>query len=542
MRSRIFEKGNCQSTETRGLRRANPASIDDSMQIMYLQKANLDEFNTIKGIKTAEMANGNIHKKCMRGTRQSILEEIEKWHLDSQAPQILWLADVAGAGKSTVAKEVMEKWRLNGRLAGRFFFSRDAEETRTPRLFFTTIAQQGLAQLDTHVRTAVATGIRKLIDPVAATLEEQCSNIFVEPIKATKTTITLVLDALDECEPQTCQQLLRVLLPQLSNLPHLRLFMTSRPETHIREELVDINHQTLSLRSDELSNSRDVEFFMKQRLRNALLSEVQVEKIIERSGGLFIWAKTVCDLLDNFRGDRNSFIDRILSTKLRQMDSIYRIALDQAIGTDKEEENMVAYMNVLSVIVAACEPVSPDTIDKLLNSSESMAIINDLRSVLECRGGDALVRFLHPTFREFLLDLIDAGRYFVDMNIAHKVIVGGCLSTMNKELEYNICKLHYDMQEREFRFKPQELSELCLQHTSSALRYSCSFWANHIILQTYPIPSSLIFSIESFFKAKLLDWIYTVAVQGSIGSAIKALRKLASLKLVSSSCHFIQPG
>jgi hypothetical protein len=521
----------------------NPVCIDNYIYVcLCLQKAQLDEFNTLKGITTAKMANGNIHKKCMRGTRQSTLEDIEKWRLDSQAPQVLWLADVAGAGKSTVAKEMMEKWKSNGCLAGRFFFSRDAEETRTPGLFFTTIAQQGLAHLDARVRTAVAAGIRKLIDPIAATLEEQCLNIFVEPIRATTTAITLVLDALDECEPRTCQQLLRILLPQLSNLPHLKLFMTSRPETHIRGELVDINYQTLSLRSDELSNSRDVEFFMKQRLRNVSLSQFQVGQVIERAGGLFIWAKTVCDLLDNFRGDRNSFIDRILSSNLRHMDSIYRIALDQAIGTDREEENMVAYMNILRIVVAACEPVSPNTIDKLLNSSESMAIINDLRSVLECGGEDAVVRFLHPTFREFLLNPNDSDRYFVDMNVAHKVIVGGCLSTTDKELEYNICKLYFDMEKYNVEgpfFNPEKLSEACLQYTSGALRYSCSFWANHIILHTDPICSSLIISIECFFKEKLLDWIYMVAIQGSIDSAVKALRKLASLKLVSNSCHFI---
>jgi hypothetical protein len=488
------------------------------------------------------MANGDIHKKCMKGTRQSILEDIEKWRLDSQSPRILWLADVAGAGKSTVAKEMAERWMSNGNLAGRFFFSRDAEETRTPKLFFTTIAQQGLAHLGANVRTAVAVGIRKLINPVAATLESQCMAIFVTPLRETQIPVVLVLDALDECEPQTCQQFLRVLLPQLSNLPHLRLFMTSRPETRIREELADIDYQNLSLRSDEVSNSKDVEFFMRQRLRKLSIPQVQVEQVIERAGGLFIWGKTVCDLLDGFRGDRNSFIDRILSSKLRQMDSIYLIALDQAIGTDGEEENMVAYMNVLGIIVAAYEPVSPNTIDKLLSGSESMAIINDLRSVLECGGEDALVRFLHPTFREFLLDPNDSGRYFVDMNVAHKVIVRGCLSTMDKELEYNICKLQYDMGEyddRRFYFDPQKLSEVCLQHTSSALRYSCNFWANHIILHTDPIPSSLIFPIECFFKAILLDWIYMVAVQGFIDSAIKALRKLASLKLVSNLSHLI---
>jgi hypothetical protein len=103
---------------------------------------------------TASMASGDIHRRCMEGTRESILEKIEQWRIEPLAPQVLWLADVAGSGKSTVAKHLAEKWKAQGCLAGRFFFSRDAEETRTPKLFFTTISQQGLAHLGPDVRTA----------------------------------------------------------------------------------------------------------------------------------------------------------------------------------------------------------------------------------------------------------------------------------------------------------------------------------------------------------------------------------------------------
>jgi hypothetical protein len=483
------------------------------------------------------MASGGIHRRCMEGTRRTILDRVEEWRLDPLSLQVLWLADVAGAGKSTVAKEVAEKWKEQGCLAGRFFFSRDAEETRTSKLFFSTIAQQGLSQIGPETRAAVALGIRQLINPVSATLEDQYSNIFYAPLKATQDLTILVLDALDECEQQTCQQLLRVLFSRLSNLPHLRIFITSRPELHIRVELEKISHHELSLRSDEISNSKDVEIFMKERLRKALLSESIIEQIIDRAGGLFIWAKTVCDLLENFRGNRDSFIERILSTKLRQMDSVYRIALDQAIGTDREDENMEAYMNVLRIIVAAYEPLSPNTIDRLLNSSETMDIVGDLRSVLECAGEDDLIRFLHPTFREFLLNSNDCGRYYVDINAAHELVIRGCFFVMDEELQYDKCGLYNG---QKIEFTPEELDNICLTHTSSALRYSCVFWTSHITSLITSVPSSLTSMIENFYRSKLLDWIYMIGIQGSLDRAVPMLRKLISGNSVRDFKLFMQ--
>jgi hypothetical protein len=472
------------------------------------------------------MASGNTHRRCMKGTRQIALEEIDGWSLNPLAPQILWVADVAGAGKSTVAKEMAEKWKQQGCLAGRFFFSRDAEETRTPKLFFTTIAQQGLAHINRDVRAAVAAGIRKLINPVSATFDEQCSNIFVRPLQATQMQVVLVLDALDECEPLTSQQLLQLLLPQLQNLPHLKLLITSRPESHIRAELEETAYQELSLRSDEISNSKDVEFFMKERLKRVPISDIQVAQLIGRAEGLFIWAKTVCDLLDNCRSDKNSLIDRILSESLRQIDSIYRLALDQAIAIDREREDMEAYMNVLSVLVVAYEPLSPNAINMLLRSSESVNIVNDLRSVLECGGEDEVIRFLHPTFREFLLKSEGSGRYHVDLNVAHNLMATRCLYVMGDELEYDICKL-YDTGAENY-LTPDYLAQKCLEHTSSALQYSCSFWASHIVLRTHTIPFPLLSIIENFFISKLLDWTYMIGIQGSIDKAITMLRRLIS--------------
>jgi hypothetical protein len=387
--------------------------------------------NLIRGMTTASLANGAFHKRCMEGTRLNVLSEAREWAADNTAPQIFWLNGVAGSGKSTVAKHLVEGWKSEDRLAGCFFFSRDSEETRTPKLFFTTIAQQGLSRLGSAARTTVALGISKLINPVSATLEDQCSSIFEAPLQAIQLNTVLVIDALDECDLKACRQLLEVLLPRLSNLPQLKVFLTSRPEFHIHEALREHNLQLLSLRIDGLENQQDVEFYMRHSLQTFPISEEQVGKLVERASGLFIFAATVCQLLQHLRGNRDDFIDRILTESLRQMDSLYRNALEQAFHSSREED-VEPCMNVLKLMVVAVKPLSPRTIDRLFRTSNSMDIVSDLRSVLECSTLDEPARFLHPTFREFLLDPQISGRFYVDIKSAHFLLGKCCLLVMNE--------------------------------------------------------------------------------------------------------------
>ncbi|PVF98472.1 hypothetical protein CPB86DRAFT_784708 [Serendipita vermifera] len=486
-----------------------------------------EEINLIKGVNTASLANGGIHRICMKGTRLAILEEARKWMVDNDVPQLLWLNGVAGSGKSTVAKQLSEEWKVKSCLAGRFFFSRDAKETRSPKFFFSTIAQQGLSHLGPAAQTAVALGIRKLRDPVSATLEEQCSEIFEGPLQAIDSNAVLVLDALDECELRTCQQLLRILLPRLSNLPRLKVFLTSRPELHIHEQLQKSTHHFLSFRLDAPENRQDVELYMRHSMHELSLPEGQMEQLIERAGGLFIWAKTVCELLRNIRGDRNSFIRRVLAERIEHMDPIYQIALEQAIRNNDVKESMEAYMNVLKVIVAAYEPLSPDTINQLLGISTGMEIVGDLRIVLECHGADEPVRFLHPTFREFLLKSGVCGQFYVDISLSHHLIAVSCVSIMNRDLKFDVCNLFDDYGNQ---FSPEERRDICHAKTSFALRYSCVFWANHISDAGVSFTESkeLISTVEEFFTVNLIHWLYMIAVVGTFNGATSMIRKLLS--------------
>jgi hypothetical protein len=60
---------------------------------------------------------GEHHSPCLPHTRKKVLHSIREWAQDPTSPQILWLTDVAGAGKSTIAKHLSDEWRREGRQA-----------------------------------------------------------------------------------------------------------------------------------------------------------------------------------------------------------------------------------------------------------------------------------------------------------------------------------------------------------------------------------------------------------------------------------------
>ncbi|PVF97668.1 hypothetical protein CPB86DRAFT_759852 [Serendipita vermifera] len=510
----------------------NQRDVETKHQDQIDQLTTMDEINLIKGMATSSLANGDLHQPCMDGTRVNILKKIRKWFTEPNSRQILWLNDVAGAGKSTVARQMSKEWKKDNRLAGSFFFSRDAEETRTSKLFFSTVAQQGLSHLGPAIQTALANGIRKLRDPISATLEEQCLEIFIRPLQELRSSAVLVFDALDECDPEMIQRLFSILVPLVSKLIHVKLFLTSRPETYLRELFQNFNPQKLSLRTDVLSNTQDVEHYARERLKRLSIEDDTILKLIEQSNGLFIWVSTVCDLLKSLRGNRKPLIDRLLSQSNPKMDSIYRIALDQSIGNNPLKEVLEAYINVLKVIVAAYEPVSPRTIDTFLGITDSMEIVGDLRCVLECRSKDHAIRFLHPTFRDFLLDLDVSGPYYLELESAHHLMGDRCLDIMHKELDY-------DTTNNDRRPDLDVVSEDDLRRISRALRYSCNFWGSHITpeISNQPIFYDLSIQIESFFANNLLNWIYVVNLFDFNEKALSMLRKLSSANIVSSSSH-----
>jgi hypothetical protein len=465
----------------------------------------------------------------MKGTREPILGHAREWSTSDDSPQIFWLTDVAGTGKSTIANHLAREWKSSGCLVGRFFFSREAEQSRTSRLFYSTIAQQGISNLGSDLQSLVALGIPKLKSPVSATLEEQYTAMFVNPLRAMGRTAIIVIDALDECDPTPRKQLIRLILSSLPELPYLRLFITSRPETYTELSKALPNHVIKST-SDEEKGSHNVEIFILDSTKNSSLQAEHVQKLIERANGLFIWASTACKIVGSLALEPEEILDELIGPNFAEMDALYGVALRSTLSTLEVK----AALLVLGVILVANEPLSPASIYLLLGRSASDLLIRKMSSVLRYQGHDEPVRFFHPTFREYLLQRRKDDQFFLDELEAHHRLTSNCLSLMQKRLKPDICQFGDEIEEYADDFQTLvidlDLKAVIDTNIPVVLRYACRFWSFHFVSCLSSTkghsPKDLIPSIVEFFKTKFLDWLFVLSIINKLHDVPSILDKV----------------
>ena len=188
--------------------------------------------NDCRRAQGAEYRHGN-RGGCLKGIRESVLNEIERWTEGFDKPPVFWLNGLAVTGKSTIAQITAERVFANGRLGASFFYSRGREDCSNLQLIFPTLAFQ-LAQRYPTFQSSLIPLLQSNPDVVHESPRDQMHKLLVEPLKSTDTSTANAIDALDECrdeEPEFAALL--VLGKFVSEIPGVKFFITSRSETHI---------------------------------------------------------------------------------------------------------------------------------------------------------------------------------------------------------------------------------------------------------------------------------------------------------------------
>ena len=160
---------------------------------------------------------------------------------ETKAAEILWLCDVAGAGKSAIAHTVAQNCFDKGVLASSFFFDRNTPDRRSPLKLFTTIARDlvrlnndlvgHLNQILVNDRSVASAGQSRQFDELI--LKPVCRHPIRRPV-------VIVIDALEEgCDRETLS-ILRNRVPKLPGT--FRILVTSRPIDDIRTDLLNTAH------------------------------------------------------------------------------------------------------------------------------------------------------------------------------------------------------------------------------------------------------------------------------------------------------------
>ncbi|KAJ6578265.1 hypothetical protein B0H19DRAFT_1253522 [Mycena capillaripes] len=173
---------------------------------------------------------------CLEGTRVDVLADLQGWSHDLDSPPIFWLDGMAGTGKSAIARSFCHMLRGDKQLGGSFFCLRGNVNRGNPKHILPTLAVH-LASQDVAYKSALLAALDKGISS-NANFQIQVENLLEKPLQNAHSSglpaLVLVIDALDELDDEDAtKDLLRRLVTVVPRLP-IKLFVTSRPERHIR--------------------------------------------------------------------------------------------------------------------------------------------------------------------------------------------------------------------------------------------------------------------------------------------------------------------
>ncbi|TDL24538.1 WD40 repeat-like protein, partial [Rickenella mellea] len=464
---------------------------------------------------------------CLPGTRASLLKTINEWTMASHS--LYLLIGPAGAGKSTIAHTVASHAQEKGILGGCFFLHRDFNDRRDAHLVVTSLAFQ-LAHFDFEI----AKNIRNILtrDPdltSSSSLQNKFLHLIIKPAKhasVEKKNILLVIDDLDALDngkftnSDSRQAFLACIASLESKLPStLKIFMTSRPETDILMELSSFWRCSVPLDTKEAQDdlkryvmSCMVKITRKYRyLDSNWPGSETILELVKKAGGLFIWIHTV--YLFVMQRDASQRLKTVLSSQPlgeaeSELDKLYiKALLDHPDMSDSVFSER--FQQVVGGIVVLFKPLSSFSLDSLLKLAYySDDIISSLQAFLH-NTDTGVVRFIHPSFPEYLVDKkrCKNDKLRIDKLLKHRELAKACFNRMHEMLRRNIC----DLDSSKLNTEVANLDERIKKNISEELQYACQYWAYHLDSmseldkETYEL-------VKQFFQDDLLQWLEVLSL------------------------------
>ena len=390
------------------------------------------------------------------------------WIKDSDRhTRFLWLYGPAGAGKSAIEQTIAELCYRMNLLAASFFFSRSVSDRNKKTFLITTIVDQLIVSIP-EIREHVGNALFNNPYLITRSLEAQMDALVVKPLEAAASTYgvefmnrrpkVIVLDGLDECgDPESQRYILKVLMNLINkhSIP-FSFILASRPEQHIREafdvkllsslttRLVLDNkyHPDGDIRMFLQSNFQDIKDRHPSRtqLPSSWPSDEEVERLVQKASGQFIYASTVTKFVDSSRHwppDRMDIIfgnsPRGKTTPFSEMDSLYFHILTSA------SDNIGSALEIFAVLLFLYHrdlKITPRFIESFLSlrEGEVFTILSDLHSIIavpSTNERDTPLRLFHASLGDFLTDHSRSGdTLFLDSGVCHRNIVNRIINQL----------------------------------------------------------------------------------------------------------------
>lgn len=479
---------------------------------------------------------------CFEGTRANIIEDVFDWIYDPTTDQIFFLNGIAGVGKTTIASTVAEKAHLEGLLGADFFFSRQGEaDLRDPAKVFPTIAYQ-LALFDPEFGQKIIASLEKHPKAPYEGLKQQLDHLIIKPLsgikRESKQTVVIVFDAFDECEPRGAKEILQLFLDAIPRLPFfLKIFLTGRPEDHIlsvlNPEIKVSGLATAALHDIEMLIVKDdirrylraklaeLPDLLRLKLTPDWAAEHEIELLIEKSDGLFIYAVTVIRFLsDRFVLDPRIQLDLLMSIlqsnapgaeeaqPFRDLDALYMQLLRGALSSTNTSHVLKVLKAVLGTMVLLRDPLPQDALESLasLRPGQAESPLRLLQSViLPASPPDNCPRIYHPSFPDFIQDpnrCTEVG-FWINTPLHEARLALTCLTLINTSLRKGMIIYSESVV---YNTDVENLEDQISSAYPPALQYACRYWTSHLV-KVKDGSSEVVAALETFTLRLLLLWL-----------------------------------
>ncbi|TFK21597.1 hypothetical protein FA15DRAFT_707060, partial [Coprinopsis marcescibilis] len=216
--------------------------------------------------------------------------------------QVLLVPGPAGSGKSALAHTICERLNKKGLLVCSIFFDNAGQQPTAED--FTTALILGLSSINDSIKEAIAEIVVENRTLASASALRQLKDIILPilPKLPTNRTFVVGIDALDEQPNPSTLQLLQDHVPQLPST--FRFILTTRPTRQVMQHLENRPHIiSFPHRLVGDNSNTDVKTYITFRLSKTNYSDTishgLLVAFIAKSEGLFLWAETVLNHIDN---------------------------------------------------------------------------------------------------------------------------------------------------------------------------------------------------------------------------------------------------
>jgi hypothetical protein len=485
----------------------------------------------------------------MPNTRTDILRSLDTWAEEpTTALSIFWLSGMAGTGKSAIAKSFCGTMSSRGHLAASFFVSRQSALRSDPHRIVRTLAHE-LTKLHPMILNSVCEAAQYRPDLTDRPMEEQISLLIVGPLTkylslSDAAKIVVVIDALDECSNKSvCTQLVRLLTSLLSQCP-IKLMVTSRNEKYLQDAFASLPHDYLKLHNLEQSTvSADIRRFFEVSLTRIARerqistpdwpSTIDVDRLTEDTGYLFIYAATVVEYVQQSRFDPKEQLADVLaiaagssgnSPDFSPLDVLYRHVLKVATAKDdtRPDGRLVSRVQrLLAILLTVEEPVDVTTLagladcTLLLTVTDCEALNTVLRVPENVQESSEPITIFHPSFPEFLRNpqRCDDTHLLVNTPSSNAYLASRSLRVMNERLlRDDICNI------RDPDIPDEELVKRVQQHLASELRYACLYWYRHLSRCASSDDELLLRALLAFAEQSVQQWMEALGILAALQS------------------------